>query len=179
MKRTVFLLCVLVFSSIGQAFAERGDHYYLVKGGMLWLDADDNPDSMINLGLTYGYGITHRISFELDYDRSISGGAYKRTDPITEEGEYKLWLASANAAYRHILFSSAYLKAKAGLTYGNESRSSDAQSDEDDALKGVSASLGLGYAAGPVMGSSTTIELSYIWHKQDITSAMLGVNLTF
>jgi len=179
MKRTVFLLCVLIIGSIGQAYAEQGDHFYLVKGGMLWRDAADEPDAMTTLGLTYGYGITQRISLEIDYDRSLTGGAYKRTDPIAEEGEYKIWLASANAAYRHLLFSGVYLKAKAGYTYGNESRSSDTGSDQDDTLKGVSANLGLGYLAGSLMGSSTTIELSYTWHKQDITSAMLGVNLTF
>jgi len=177
MNRTVILLCVLFFSSIGQAFAERGDHYYLVKGGVLWLDADDNPDSLLNLGLTYGYGITQRISLELDYDRSISGGGYSTT--ANGEGEYKLWLASANLAYRHLFFSGIYLKAKAGYMYGNESRTNDTSGDEDDTVHGLNGSIGLGYLAGPVMGTSTTIELSYTWHKQDITSAMLGVNLTF
>ena len=176
MKRTVILLCVLVFSSIGQAQAEMGDHFYLLKGGLMWADSADKPDSLTTLGLTYGYGLTERFSLEIDYDRTISGGAYTRTGG--SKGEYKYWLASADFAYRHLVYKGIYLKAKAGYMYGNEAVTNDA-GDQDDTIQGLNGSLGLGYLAGDVLGSSTTIELSYTWHKQDITSAMLGINLTF
>ena len=177
MKRTVILLCVLVFSSIGQAQAEMGDHFYLLKGGLMWVDASDDPDSLTTLGLTYGYGLTERFSLEIDYDRSISGGAY--TTVSNGKGEYKIWLASADFTYRHLLFSGVYLKAKAGYMYGNQERTNDFSENQDDDIQGLNGSLSLGYLAGAVLGSSTTVELSYTWHKQDITSAMLGVNVTF
>ena len=180
MRRTVFLLSVLVLSSIGQAHAEMGNHFWLLKGGMMWIDKSDSPDSLKALGLTYGYGLSERFSLELDYDRSVSGGGYSQAViNETESGEYKLWLASANASYRHLIFSGAYLKAKIGYVYGDESRSSSLASDESASLQGVTGNLGLGYMAGAVLGSSTTFELSYTWHKQDISSAMLGLNVTF
>jgi len=175
MKRVVFLLCVFVFLGIGQAYAERGDHFWLLKGGMMWVSADDNPDALTTLGLTYGYGITQRFSLEVDYDRSFGGGAYTN-DP--DKGEYKAWLASANLAYRHLVYSGLYIKPKLGFTYGNLNRSSDTE-DQDDSVSGVNASLALGYLAGALVGSSTTFELSYTRHDSDINSAMLGVNLTF
>jgi hypothetical protein len=178
MKRTVFLLCVLVFTSIGQANAESGDHFWLLKGGLGWRDAPEKPDALTLLGLTYGYGLTQRFALEFDYDHSIVGGAYNTAEP--EKGEYDLWLASANVAYRHLFVAGVYLKAKAGYSYGNEARSSDkAGNDDDGSVNGISGNIGLGYLAGPLLGSSTTFELSYTWYKQDITSAMLGINLTF
>jgi len=184
MRRSVFLLCFLFLGFVGQASAERGDHFWLLKGGMLWVDKAENPDSLTSLGLTYGYGITERIALEIDYDQTLSGGAYDVKPPavnIAEKGEYSMWLASANVAYRHLLFAGLYLKARLGYTYGDESRTTDNATvgDKSDTLHGIGGALGLGYLAGPLIGSSTTFELAYTLHNQDISSAMLGVNLTF
>lgn len=175
MKRAFLLLGILGLSGIGQAYAERGDQFWLLKGGMLWVSSDD-PDTLNTLGLTYGYGITQGISLELDYDRSFAGGAYRQD---AEKGEYKTWLISGNLAYRHRLYSDIYAKAKLGYSYGGLSRSSDTKANRDDAVDGVNGSLGLGYLAGALVGTSTTFELFYTRHTKDISSVMLGVNLTF
>lgn len=186
MKRTVILLCVLVFGSINQAVAENGDHFWLLKGGMMWLDKPESPDSMNMAGLTYGYGLSQRFSIEIDYDRTFSGGKYSSTtvpetgDSVTETGEYKLWLASLNIAYRHLVYNSIYVKAKVGYVYGDEARSSDvADADKSNSLHSIVGQIGLGYLAGSLIGSSTTIELSYARFKQDMNSVIVGINLTF
>lgn len=186
MKRTVILLCVLVFGWCGlisQAVAEKGDHFWLLKGGMMWLGKSESPDTLNMAGLSYGYGLTQRLSIEIDYDRTYSGGKYSSTDDAsttTEKGEYKLWLTSINLAYRHLFYKGIYAKVKAGYAYGNEARSSDlVDPDKDGNLHLFAGQIGLGYLAGPLIGSSTTIELSYARFRDDINLAILGINLTF
>ena len=54
MKRTVILLCVLVFSAIGQAQAEMRDPFYLLKGDLsLGYLAGEALGSSTAVGLSY------------------------------------------------------------------------------------------------------------------------------
>jgi len=179
MRRSIFILFLLLSGVVGQAQAENGDQYWMAKAGLSFFDKSDSPDSMQAINVSYGYGITKSIAAELDYQQSIGGGGYSK-DAISEKGEYSYKLASVGAAYRYVFYESLYFRGKLALGFGNEERTSDLpDASETSDLTNLSGSLALGALAGDIVGSSLTLELEYTQHSTDLSSVMLGANVTF
>jgi len=182
MKR-IALLVVLVFLFIGQAQAEKGGHYYLANLGYAFVDVSGDPDPLMLASLSYGYGFSQKWALEVDYTQSFSGGEYENSDggtpPIITKGEYSLWALSVNAAYRHLFKDVFYFKGKIGYTYGDSELTSSEDSTKSKEINSLSGALGVGYLAGAVVGSALTLELMLAKQTEDLTSIMIGANVTF
>jgi len=181
MKR-IALIVVLVFLSIGQAQAEKGDQYYLANLAYTLVDESADPDPLMLVSLSYGYGLSQKWALEVDYTQSFSGGEYKETDTVTNttnEGEYSLWALSVNAAYRHLFKDVFYFKGKIGYTYGEDELTRSEDSTKSSEINSLSGALGVGYLAGNVVGSSLTLELMLAKQSENLTSIMIGANATF
>ena len=177
MRRSLIVVFFTLFGLAGQASAEGGDQYWMFKAGLSWFNNSDKPDNMKALNLTYGYGITTRITAELDYQQSADGGAYKNDNG--EEGKYAYKMGSIGAAYRYVFYESLYFRGKLALAYGNEERTSNLVDTDTSDVTNVTGSLALGLLAGDVIGSSLTLELEYLQQSSDLNSVLLGANITF
>jgi len=179
MRGSLFIACLLMFGLTGHANAEKGDQYWMAKAGLSFFDkSQDEPDSLQAINFTYGYGLTKAIAAEVDYQQSVGGGAYKRSDN-TEEGEFAYKLFSVGAAYRHVFYESLYFRGKLAFAFGDEERTSSLVATETSDVTNFSGALALGFLAGDVIGSSLTLELEYIQHSSALSSVLLGANVTF
>ncbi len=179
MKR-IALFVGLVFLFVGQAQAEKGDQYYLANLAYSLVDISADPDPLMLVSLSYGYGLSQKWALEVDYTQSFSGGEYKETDTGTNtKGEYSLWALSVNAAYRHLFKDVFYFKGKIGYTYGESELTRSEDSTKSKELNSLAGALGVGYLAGNVIGSSLTLELMLAKQSEDLTSIMIGANATF
>ncbi|MDH5257794.1 MAG: outer membrane beta-barrel protein [Gammaproteobacteria bacterium] len=180
MRRSIFIMCLLLSAISGQANAENGDQYWMVKAGLSWFDYSDSPDAMTAANITYGYGVTKNIAAELDYQQSIGGGEYSKVvGADTEKGEFAYKLFSVGAAYRHVFYESLYFRGKVAFAFGDEERTSSLIKNDTSDVTNLTGSLALGALAGDVVGSSLTLELEYIQQSSELSSLMLGANVTF
>jgi len=178
MKRSIFVLVVLAFGFVSSANAEKGDQYWMLKAGLSFIDNSDSPDAIQSLNITYGYGITKAIAAEVDYQHSLGGGGYDNTD-TNQKGEYSFNLMSIGAAYRHVFYEQLYARGKIAFAFGNDERTIEGTDAKTGEPSGVAGSLALGVLAGNVVGSSLTLELEYLKQPGDLSSILLGANVTF
>ena len=179
MRRSIVILFLILLGMTSQAYAERGDQYWMAKAGVSFFDEKESPDYMQALNLTYGYGLTKAIAAELDYQQSVGGGKYT-VSSTGETGKFSYKLVTIGAAYRHVFYERLYFRGKAAFGFGDEERnSSDPANDDTSDVKNLTAGLALGVLAGDIIGSSLTLELEYIQQADTLSSVMLGANLTF
>ena len=181
---SLFIGFVVLWSSTVYA---GGKHYWLADAGMLLNQGkNDNPAIEGLVGLTYGYGFNSQYALEVDYLQSIFGGKYSKTlnPPVSavslEDGQYSHWMSSVNGVYRHLFGKMFYLKAKLGFMFGQEHRSTNVPNKSNNSsIQAIDGGLGGGVLLGPVLGTSSTLELNYTQHNQKLMSFTLGLNVTF
>lgn len=169
--------------------AQAGEHFWFADLGVQWKnDNTYDPDLIQSLGLTYGYGLNTNWAIEIDYLQSIGGGSYERDvsnligfeGNETESGELTLWSSAISINFRQIMAESLYFKGRLGYNYSEEERTSSVAgkgsfNDEHSYV----ISIGGGFLAGELVGSSTTFELEYSFFGNKYSGLMFGANLTF
>ena len=183
--RRVLPLVSILFCIIFTPQLKAGEHYWLVDTGIASINKSESPGPAFLVGLSYGYGFNKNWAMEFNYNQTVAGGSYSNDlqFPVntknTEKGKYQLQLFSSNAVYHHLITDNLYLKGKLGFTFGEEKRTSDIGNGKTSSVNAINGAIGGGYLAGPVIGSSLTVEMELAMLKQDTFALMLGANATF
>jgi len=179
------LVCFLLLMVSAQVSAENGKHFWFLNGGAVWNSSIRDPDFLTMLSLTYGYGFTPHLSLEIDFLKSMSGGAYESLgstgQSVDEKGEYKFWSLSPSLAYRHLFLEQFYFKGEVGYLYNNAEFTREIKTTESIEKNNhyVTGGLGLGYLAGAVIGTSLTVEIMASQYTSDNRGVTAGINVTF
>lgn len=177
MKKYLVAIFFILGSIAGSAMADRGDQYLLPKLGFMSVDLND-ADPLFSLGILYGIGITHAITFEGEVNLGISGGKYNRKDAsniVLEAGEYKIWTVAGYGVYRFPIQDYLYLKGKAGLLYENIERTSEMGDGETATGFGFAGGIGVGV----IFGQKLTLELEATGIDESIIFYSIGFHYPF
>ena len=160
------------------AFAHRGDQFLLPKFGIMDIQIN-NPTPLWSVGLLYGYGLSNRMSVEVEANFGFSGGEYEKRDPVTgtivEKGTYNVSTLAPYGVYRYPLWQGGYIKTKLGLLYENVSRELESEGKREESDFGLAGGLGFGV----MVIKQFTLELEATVIDKDIIFYSLGTHINF
>lgn len=149
----------------------QGSQYVFGKVGVVNIN-EPSVDPLYIAGLTYGYNVTRTSSFELDVDKSISGG-----DASTGSGSVSMSSLTAGATYRGVLSQYAYVKGKLGATASSFTYSGNISTDDVEFRPIAGFGGGLIYHKG--IGQRFIIEVEGIYVDQDVLKGTAGIHVIF
>jgi len=165
----VFCFFMILYLAGTQAYAARGDQYWVAQAGVMNVDVND-ATPLYAVGTYYGYGINNRISLEGEMISTIEGGEYKDGDI---DGRFEFVTLATYGVYRFPFSRYTYLKGKLGLLFEQVTTYEVVENT------GTSLDFAAGVGFGWALRSGMTFEFEASQLEATVTYFSLGTHIAF